>query len=238
MKDFFMHATDLSHPGGILGLSLLGFLLCRIPYAGKWFRGFDTLFHETGHALTAMVLGGEAHSIDLNADTSGKTVFSSKGKWRNWLVYVSGYPFSSVCGCLLYVMISFGHSAAALLFTLSIILLNLALWIRNAYGWAWVLVNGAGILLVFYYHWVFWQQALAILIASWVSLDAFYSCWVLILLNTKKPEGDAGELKKITHIPGLLYALGFMLFSLLCLVISFCVVSGSFYDLLRFCGIR
>jgi hypothetical protein len=231
---FLSKLIDPMHAYGIILLSIAGFLLCRIPFAGKWFRGFDTLFHETGHALVALLVGGDTHAIDLYADTSGKTIFSAKGKIRNLLIYLAGYPFSALCGMIIYVSIWLQQQQFALLFLVSVILLNMALWIRNTYGWAWTLINLAGLFSLLYLNVLIWDQVFLVLIASWVSIDALYSSWVLLMLNFKKPAGDAGELQKITHIPAPIIAFLFLLFNLLCFVISFLLVSGN-ADIIKQC---
>lgn len=227
MASLLHQLIDPMHAYGIILLSVVGFLVCRIPYAGKWFRGFDTLFHETGHALVALIVGGETHAIDLHADTSGKTIFSAGGKLRNMLIYLAGYPFSALCGMIIYGAIWLHQQEFALLFIVSVILLNMALWIRNAYGWIWTLMNLAGLFTLLYLDAGIWNQVFLVLIAACISTDALYSSWVLLILNIKKPAGDAGELQKITHIPAPLLALFFLLFNFFCLLISILLISGN-----------
>jgi len=68
------------------------------------FRLLVTLMHESGHALTAWVLGGHVHSVTISPSTGGLTYYSGIGSlWKQMLISSGGYMGSSVAGALLLV---------------------------------------------------------------------------------------------------------------------------------------
>ena len=55
-----------------------GILITRLPFVGKFFRITNTLIHESGHAIMALLTSGNVVSIDLMSDTSGTATTKSK----------------------------------------------------------------------------------------------------------------------------------------------------------------
>lgn len=73
----------------------------------KFLGGFDVLwpfkmlviaFHESGHALCAMLTGGKVESVSLSPDQGGKTTFRGGKKF---ITLPAGYLGSSLIGALL-----------------------------------------------------------------------------------------------------------------------------------------
>jgi hypothetical protein len=81
--EIFNNWNNTEHWFFLLWVWIACFFICRIPFVGIWFRTFDTLMHETGHALVAFVLNGKVEKIELNSNLGGKTVYKSK---RNILI--------------------------------------------------------------------------------------------------------------------------------------------------------
>ena len=52
---------------------ILALLLPRVPVVGKWFNVINTIVHETGHALMALLMEGKVHKIEIFQDSSGAT---------------------------------------------------------------------------------------------------------------------------------------------------------------------
>src|SRR6056297_3111471 len=49
-------------------------VLPKIPFIGRYFQVFNTLIHEDGHAIMALLSRGQIKRIELFADTSGTTI--------------------------------------------------------------------------------------------------------------------------------------------------------------------
>ena len=47
-------------------IMLAAMLLVRVPGIGKILRTFNTLLHESGHVLMAMLLNGTVHEVRFN----------------------------------------------------------------------------------------------------------------------------------------------------------------------------
>ena len=74
---------------------VVALILPRIPVVGKFFNIINTALHELGHALMALLTGGEVRKIELFNDTSGTTTTVSKNKFASVLVSLAGYPFAA-----------------------------------------------------------------------------------------------------------------------------------------------
>lgn len=60
---------------------------------------FNTYVHESGHALAALLTGGDVHNFSVAFDTSGLT--TTAGGWR-WLILPAGYLGAAFFGSLLF----------------------------------------------------------------------------------------------------------------------------------------
>ena len=60
------------------------------------------MMHETGHALTSLLVGGRVERVVISSDESGACLSSlPESTWRAVLVYSAGYLGSAVAGSLL-----------------------------------------------------------------------------------------------------------------------------------------
>lgn len=78
-------------------------VLTFIPILHVPLKWFETLFHESSHALAAAITGGHVTRLSLAWDGSGLTW--SSGGWRP-LVAFAGYAGAIVWGALLYALAS------------------------------------------------------------------------------------------------------------------------------------
>lgn len=60
---------------------------------------FNTFVHESGHAIAALLTGGDVHNFSVSFDTSGLT--TTAGGWR-WLILPAGYLGAAFFGSLLF----------------------------------------------------------------------------------------------------------------------------------------
>jgi hypothetical protein len=190
-------------------LLAVALLLTRIPVIGKYFRGINTMIHESGHAVVTLMVSGEIISVNLFSDTSGTTVTKAKNKFFQIVISLAGYPASAITAFIFMLLLNKGYDLYILFVMVSITLLLLVLSIRNTYGIFWAgtfsLLN---LLLIYYNH------AIAISIAAKfftlvIFTDGLISSITLLALSIKTPNkaGDASNLQKFTRIPAVVWAI-------------------------------
>ena len=210
-------------------LIVIAFLLPRIPVIGKFFNIINTMCHELGHALMALMFEGKVVEIQVCRDTSGETTTKSKSGVAAFFVSIAGYPFAAAVGLLCAYLLSLGYGSWIVIGLSILFLFMLLLWVRNLYGVLWVilfcLLNGV---LVFYF-----KKPLYIEIAAWfytlmIILESVWSSLVLLYLSVFHADeaGDAANLRNATHVPAFVWALLFVAFSGWMAYCSAVVVNG------------
>jgi hypothetical protein len=194
-----------------IGVFVLSFLLLRIEKIGPYFRGLNTMFHESGHALFALLLTGHFSRVDLHADTSGSCKYVQSGWLRDLLINLAGYPFGAAASVAMLWYLHHGHADFVFYGLAGWLGINLLFWVRNQFGWIWILLFG-GMLGVCYYlnnpHLTYYF----LLFASSLNLiEAVYSSLVILWLSADDPAsaGDAANLRSITYIPAVVWGLLF-----------------------------
>jgi hypothetical protein len=197
----------------IVGLS---FVISRIPVVGRFFRVINTLVHESGHAMMAMVTNGQVVSVDLNADTSGLAKTKTKGKFQSMLTSLAGYPCASLTGFLLFYFIYKNDYGWVLYILLTFSLINLLFWVRNAFGVFWILLFSALVLFVYLKSAPVYVFAISVFCASVLVLESVYSSAIVFYFAfaDSKNAGDAKNLKDITSVPAFFWGLIFFAQSL------------------------
>ena len=188
------------------------FIINRIPYVGKYLRVVNTLVHESGHAIAALICSGEVYNVELFSDTSGTAVTKTKGKFSQFLVSIAGYPFGSAMAYLLFYIISRGEYRIVLYILACFSLLNLMFYVRNTYGIFWLVTFTAIIFLVNFYCGDFFQYAFTAWLSGIMLFEALYSSVELVMIAKKKTKsaGDAYSLERLTKIPTMFWALLFV----------------------------
>jgi len=197
----------------LYALPLVVLITNRIPFVGKFLRIINTLIHESGHALMAMLTSGEVHEIELFGDRSGAATVKTKGKFSFFLVSLSGYIIGSVFAYLMFYLISLGKYNVVIYTVVIIALLNLTFLVRNTYGVFWIIIFIILLLLARFYLNEFFQFVFTAWISAVMLFEAFYSAVELVIIASRKPKaaGDATLLAKTTGIPALIWALLFVL---------------------------
>jgi hypothetical protein len=96
-----------------------------------------TATHELGHALVALLLGGNVSRVHLWSDTAGLTTYSlpaRTGRVRHAAVALAGYPAPGLAGVVgaWLVLAGWGRWWVAIAALVTVVLA--ALWVRNAWG--------------------------------------------------------------------------------------------------------
>jgi hypothetical protein len=188
-------------------------LLSAIPFVGKWINVLNTLIHESAHAVMSLLTGGGVMNIKLSADTSGAAQTKSKFWIGKVLTSMAGYPASSFTALLLFYLIQQQHVKYILFILLSVILINLILWVRNAFGMIWLLVTGFLLTMMIIYGTKTVQYACAVVCASVIFFQAVYSSITLLIISLKTPgkAGDAKNLSDFTYIPAAVWSIALLL---------------------------
>jgi hypothetical protein len=197
----------------LYALPVVVFVLNRIPYVGKYLRVVNTLIHESGHAVAALVASGEVYAVELFSDRSGTTVTKrAKSKGGIFLVAFSGYPFGSAVAYGLFFLISIDKCNMVLYALACIAMLNLMFYVRNTYGIFWLVTFAALIFVINYYGNEMVQYAFSAWLCGIMLFEALYSSIELISICRKKPKnaGDASDLAYITKIPSMFWAFLFL----------------------------
>ena len=121
----------------------LGISLTRFgPLVLYPFKLFTTWVHECGHAVMTVVVGGRVNSIVIEFNTTGITrSLIPEGRIAQGLVASAGYLGASIVGCVLMTAARGKKRAHAILLGIGACMLaTLAIWIRNPFGIAVVLI--------------------------------------------------------------------------------------------------
>lgn len=194
---------------------VIALVLPRIPVVGKFFNIINTGLHELGHALMAIVMQGKVHKIELMKDTSGSTVTQTPSTIGNILVSLSGYTFAAAVGYLCCYLNQVGYQKGMTIALSLMFLLMLIFWVRNAYGFVWIILFCGLNAWLIYHNEDLYIDIAALFYAVVIVMEAVSSSFILLILSFKDSEkaGDATNLAKFTHVPALIWSLAFLVFS-------------------------
>ncbi len=188
-----------------------------IPFS-SFFRNVNTLIHEVSHAVVTLLLSGEVMFIHLFPDQSGVTYSAITDSWMTIPISLAGYPGSALFAMLLFRLYAARRERLGLMLIALIAILCLVLFVRNGYGLVWC----AGFALITLIigsiapNWL--RVGYYLLIASICLVDTVVSAATILLIAIADPAGagDAANLADILAVPAPVWAIGFLLFALLC----------------------
>lgn len=191
----------------------IGLILPKVPLIGRFFNIINTLVHEFGHAFMSLLLQGKVHRIEVFSDTSGTATTQTKSRLGTFLVSVSGYLFASGFAYVSFWLISQSLYRYYIIGLTALFLIMLLFWVRNKYGVFWILLFALLNGVVIYYN--FHLLDIALFYATTILTQSVISTLVLLYISLSSPPnaGDAANLRKLTHIPAFLWALGFVAFA-------------------------
>ena len=202
----------------IILVMVLTAILMYIPYIGEAVKGFNTLFHEGGHAITSLVTNGKVDNIKLFANTEGVTTTATSSWLSSFFTSISGYVFAAIVAFVLAYLWHKHMYKSILYSTLIFAALNLVLWVRNFYGIVWLVAVCS--LLYFVSAKLNKVHILAnislVLVLVLITQSVMSSFDILYLSYiTPKEAGDASNLASSSLIPSLVWGIGFFLQSLI-----------------------
>ncbi len=195
----------------LLAAILIATLLGRIKIIGPYFRIINTIFHEFGHALAAILFKGKVLDMELFSDTSGTTLTQSQNRFSQWIIAIAGYPFSMLTSLGLFYLLSIEAYALFLWIIIGTAGICLLLWVRNVFGMIYLLLIIATSVAAIFYAPENIIFSYCIIIFMLQLSDALISPFILLFLSFKKPKiaGDAKNLQIITGIPDFIWAIFF-----------------------------
>lgn len=190
---------------------IFAFVLTFVPYINKYLTLINTFFHESGHALTTLLTGGRNKSISLFKNGSGLAVSGTPSSFSRFFVLLSGYTSASATGYGLYFALSCGYVSLVFWFFSCLILINLIFWIRNWFGFAWLLSLLGVFSLLYFYAKPQIIETVLLFFAFVLIIESSKSAWAILKLSYKNPAnaGDATYLRDLTKVPALFWGVLF-----------------------------
>ena len=194
------------------------------------FKLFTTWVHECGHALMTVLVGGRVTSITIEPDTSGLThSLVPASRVARGLVASSGYLGAAVVGCLLVAATRVEKWAHVILLSLgAFMLLTLALWMRNLFGFAVVLAWGVALVTLARQGIANALRFLLSLLAIQLALNSVYDIRVLFLID--RVQSDAATMARLFLLPSWVWATSWMLMSVAMLGATLWMTRGRSVD--------
>jgi hypothetical protein len=193
----------------------LGISLTRFgPLLLYPFKLFTTWVHECGHAVMTVIVGGRVNSIVIELNTTGITrSLIPQGRIAQGLVASAGYLGASIVGCVLMTAARGKKRAHAILLGIGACMLaTLAIWIRNPFGIAVVLIWSIALIALSRHASGPVSSFVLSLLAVQVALDSVYDIRVLFLVRVGY--SDADTMARLFVLPAWFWAAVWMLVSI------------------------
>jgi Peptidase M50B-like len=206
----------------ILGSGALALLVVLSSRLWPAARIVLTIVHEGGHALVALASGRRLAGVRLYRDTGGVTFSSGRPDGVGIvLTAAAGYPAPSLLGLGAAALLAVGHLTGMLLLSL-LLLVALAVAIRNAYGMLAVLVTAVAIAAVCLFASAVVQAGFGY-VMTWFLLLGGVRPVIELQRDRRRGRGqrsDADQLGRLTPVPGGAWVLLFGLFAAAVLALS------------------
>lgn len=186
----------------VISVLILALILTQLPIVGKYFAILNTMIHESGHSLMALITGGEVRRVSLLPNTSGFALTGHTSWIGQVLTSLAGYVFASFFAFVFFWLVTRGQYKWMVYILMGFLLINLIFWVRNVYGLFWIFTFGAGFLWLLrtghdqVVHYVLLFLASLILVESVTS--AFEIMWISLV--SPGQAGDAANLARATKI--------------------------------------
>ncbi|EOD62548.1 M50 family metallopeptidase [Amycolatopsis vancoresmycina] len=173
-----------------------------------------TLFHEGGHALVAMLVGGDVRRVEIDSAEGGATLSHGHAGLGTVLVSAAGYAMPPLAGLGAAALLHRGHVSAVLVLTL-VAMVFLLLLARDPRTFVLIIVVGAVVYSALRYA-PAWLRTAVAYTEAWLLLTSELS-GVQVLVSNRRSKGfrghtdDAALLAKQTKMPSPLWIGGWFL---------------------------
>lgn len=187
----------------------LSFIINRLPYAGVFFRTVYTMLHESGHAIAAILTSGEVIKIEYRKDTSGLAQTKTNSRFSAFLTSFAGYPFAALASSVLLILTINGQLKIVAFILLSLVILNLILFVRNSFGIVWLIIFSILLIIMMIYANHLTQRIFLLFVCMIAFTETIASTAVITILGLTngKKSGDMSNLKKITGVSAAFWSI-------------------------------
>jgi len=192
-----------------------------------------TWFHEMGHGLCALMLGGSFHRLDLFSTGAGLAAYSGDlflGQFGRALVAAAGPIGPALAGSLLILASINQRMARRALYILALVMIiSLILWIRTGFGVLMITAMSGGL---------FWaaskgSASLHIWTVQFLGVNASISVFLQldylfthrVLMNGREFTSDTGQIANVLLMPYWFWAI---LLAILTLLLPFISLRRAF----------
>ncbi|WP_169823058.1 M50 family metallopeptidase [Anaerobacillus alkalilacustris] len=194
-------------------------VICHIPIVRRIFCTINTLVHESGHAIAALITSGKVYSVSLYLNNEGLAEVGTKSWLSRVIVSYAGYTTSSVAAFVSFYFIYSNKLEFIFYGLLGLAIINLILWVRNIFGIIWLCTFIGFSFYIDYHHLFGLKEALVLLSASIILIHSISSAFTIFYLSIFQPShaGDATSLKIHTFLPAFFWGFIFLFQSLISL---------------------
>lgn len=192
-------------------------ILTRLVPFSSFFRNLDTMDHEFGHAIVGLLLSGHVQSIELHSDHSGVTYLSLPSAWSSIVASLAGYMGASLFALAMFYLYSARQPKLGLIGMTGIAAIMIIFFVHRGFGLFWLAGFIALNVLVFFLSPAI--QKFYYLVVAFLTLEeSTVSPISLAVYSIAHPSqsGDATNLRNLTGIPSLFWAVAFSCFALIC----------------------
>lgn len=193
------------------------YLILHIPFVGQYLRAANTMVHESGHAIVALLMKGEVKDISLFINTEGVTRATSASFLGGLLTGIAGYIFSAL---VIVVLAYFWRNRRYRLIygiLLAFALADLIFWVRNWYGIFWLVIFIILLFVLLKIRNPKTTSALSLILLIILLAGSIRSGMDIFMLGLFHPSyaGDAAYLSQLTHVPALIWGTAFLVITVL-----------------------
>jgi Peptidase M50B-like len=182
-------------------------------------RLFVTFIHEGGHAIAALASFGSVERLTIYANGSGVTY--TRGGFQ-LLIASAGYLASTVYGASLLVLCRDGNNTKAVLtVTAGLILALTGLYASDTFSWVTGIILSGGLIFIVLIAGKRLAHFFLSFLAVQCCLNALFDLKTLFLISaTTNGHSDARMMEESTLIPATIWALLWLVLSILALAIA------------------
>lgn len=198
-------------------------IICHIPIIRRVFCTINTMVHESGHAIAALLTIGKVYSVSLFMNSEGLAETGTRSWISRFIISYAGYTISSIVAFLSFHSIYIDKSYFIFFGLLILAIINLILWVRNFYGILWLSAFIGFSIYLEYHQLVELKDSFTLLLACIIlihSVTSALAIFYLSIFNTRNA-GDATNLANQTSIPAIFWGLLFFTQSLVSLYYVF-----------------
>jgi Peptidase M50B-like len=198
------HPAAALHPlSGSMAVLVGLAAFAAVALQGLWgvAQHVNTIAHEGTHAIVGFGAGNKITKVELKPDGTGRTYMPAGVIPGDFTITFAGYVGPSAIGLLMAKMITLGEITEVLWLAVIGLAILLPL-ISTDFGRVYVIVTGLVLFLVAAYS-----------TAGVKAVVAYGIAWFLLLSSIRKVlqrrwnAGDAANLRDLTHLPRVLWAL-------------------------------